>query len=377
MAEIFQLSFESVLLWCFAFFLVVQLFYLFFYYMRLAMYKKKNTSDALPPVSVIICARNEDHTLPQFLPAVLTQDYPAFEVVVVNDCSFDNTSDVLREFEKKYAHLRVITIKEDEYYTHGKKLAVTVGIKGASHETLVFTDADCRPESDRWLRMMVRNYTEGKEVVLGYGAYAKNGSLLNKLIRFDAVMIAAQYFSFALAGIPYMGVGRNLSYKKSLFFRNKGFKTHYHIESGDDDLFVNETATSKNTAVEIAPESFTVSVPKKKFSEWVQQKRRHLTTGKRYGFADKFHLGMIWFSQWMLFVCFISLLVVQFQFYIVLSSFVFRYLLQMLIFNGIFKKLHARDLLGFMPVLEIFFMVFYPVLALTRRTNKKNKWKKR
>ena len=237
-----ELSVSFVLFCVFCFTILVLLWYYLYFFARVAFYKEPTSlvSNPTSPVSVIICAKNEDHNLPEFLPLILSQDYPDFEVVVVDDCSSDNTPDVLREFEKKYKHLKVITVKEDKKHHHGKKFAVMVGIKGAKNEHLLFTDGDCKPVDNQWIKKMMRSFTSpNTEIVLGYSKYEKLPGFLNKLIRFDTFHIALQYLSFAKAGSPYMGVGRNLAYKKSLFFKHKGFATHYHIESGDDDLFIN------------------------------------------------------------------------------------------------------------------------------------------
>lgn len=363
-----------VLFWTLTGAVLVQLFYYLFFFVRLGTYKRKPPVADLPPVSVIICARNEDDNLVEYLPLVLAQDYPDFEVVVVNDCSFDNTGDVLEEFAKKNAHMRIVTIKEDEYYQHGKKVAVMMGIKGSKHECLVLTDADCRPSSTNWLRNMAGHFTETSEIVLGYGPYERAKGLLNRLIRFDAFMIGMQYLSFSLAGVTYMGVGRNLAYRKSLFFRKKGFASHYHIRSGDDDLFVNEAATQSNTRVEIDPESFCYSKAKTSFRDWWYQKKRHLETGKRYRSSHKFLLGLYVLSQWLIFGCFTATLILQFQPYVVLGLFVFRLLIQMLIFNFAMKRLGERDLLWQVPVFELFFLLFYPVITISRIFQRKRRW---
>ena len=214
--------------------------------------------------------------LRKYIHVVLEQVYPDFEVIVVNDCSWDESGIYLEELQNKYKHLKIVTIKEQEKYRHAKKFALTLGIKSAKNDILLFTDADCMPASSTWIRDMHAHFNSGTEIVLGYGSYRKEKGFLNKMIRFDTFFIALQYFSFALTGMPYMGVGRNLSYRKSLFFGTKGFARHYHLLSGDDDLFVNENATDKNTEIEIQPDSFTYSDPKKTFGEWFRQKARHI-----------------------------------------------------------------------------------------------------
>ncbi len=228
----------------------IQLFYYIFIYLRLPIHKPVTEPEIFEPVSVVICARNEAENIEKYLPVILNQDYPDFEVVVVNDCSLDETEDILKRFKNQYSNLKTTFIKEDEKFNHSKKLALTVGIKAAKNEWLLLTDADCVPENNQWLKTMAKNFKTDSSILLGYGGYFQKPGLLNIIIRYETAIIAIQYFSFALFGIPYMGVGRNLAYRKSLFFANKGFASHARLVSGDDDLFVNEVATATNITIE-------------------------------------------------------------------------------------------------------------------------------
>lgn len=355
-------------------FLILTFYYLF-YFLRVARYKPQTVQlQETPPVSIVICARNEEKNLTAFLPAIFAQDYPNFEVVVVNDCSWDITGDILEEFAKKHQNFKVVTIKEDEYYQHGKKVALMMGIKGATHELLLLTDADCQPASDQWLKQVVSRFNSGADIVLGYGPFFPAKGLLNRLIRFDAAMIGIQYLSFSLAGTTYMGVGRNLAYRKKLFYKVKGFASHYHIPSGDDDLFVNEAAGGQKTSVVLEKEAFTYTGAKDTFSAWWRQKQRHLLTGKRYKFKHKFLLGLYIAGQWLFFGAFIAALILQFQWMVVTGLFALRLLIQMLIFNKCFKKLDEKGLLLLVPILELYFLFFYPVITLARVLRRKTPW---
>lgn len=263
--------------------LLIQLFYYLYYYLRIFGVSKSTDAESHhPPLSVIICARDEDENLRKHLPPILEQAYPNYEVIVVDDCSTDETEAVLNGFSQKYPHFRFTRIKQDDKFSHGKKLALTVGIKAAKNNWLVLTDADCRPASKNWLRGLSAHMKPGKELVLGYGGYEKEKGLLNSLIRYETLFIALQYFTFSAARRTYMGVGRNLAYTKDLFFKNKGFASHYHLASGDDDLFVQQATTERNTARCANPEAFTYSVPKHSFAAWDSQKRRHLSTSSHY-----------------------------------------------------------------------------------------------
>src|SRR5690606_33347934 len=110
------------------------------------------------PVSVVIAARNEAANLEKNLPRILSQDHPDFEVIVANDCSYDRTEEVLKELQQGNPRLRIVSIPENDKYRHGKKFALTMGIKAASHDTLLFTDADCYPLSPNWIRSMQQGY---------------------------------------------------------------------------------------------------------------------------------------------------------------------------------------------------------------------------
>ncbi|MBA4241126.1 MAG: hypothetical protein C0448_10385 [Sphingobacteriaceae bacterium] len=333
------------------------------------------SSSSQEPVSIIICARNEDDNLTEFLPKILVQDYPEFEVIVVNDCSIDNTENVIDEFAKIFPNLKKVTIKEDDYYKHGKKFAVMVGIKGTKYDNLLFTDADCFPANENWLKDMASGFVNKKEIVLGYGAYKKEDGFLNKLIRFDTFLIAANYLSAAIKGKAYMGVGRNLAYKKDLFYKQKGFSKHYHITSGDDDLFINQACTQENTNVVVSHNAITYSIAKSTFSDWKRQKQRHLTTAPHYNAGSKTKITLGYVFQYGFHLLFLSVLIFKTTILAALVGFILKILIQMIIFNKVSKKLNEVDLWLMAFFYEIILLIIYPVFHISKLFHKPNKWK--
>ena len=234
-------------------------------------------------ISVIVCAKNEAENAVRFIPLLAEQDYPDYEIILIDDASSDTTLEIFEEFEKKYPNIRLVKVENNEAFWGNKKYALTLGIKSSKKDYLIFTDADCYPVSKNWITTMSSQFTMQKTIVLGYGGYEKvANSFLNKIIRFETLLTAVQYFSWAKTGKPYMGIGRNLAYKKEEFFNVNGFISHIQVRSGDDDLFINQVATNKNTAICYSPESFTFSEPKKTFKGWFTQKRRHVSTAKFY-----------------------------------------------------------------------------------------------
>lgn len=258
----------------------VQFFYWAFFMFRVR--RREERTDNQPPVSVIVCAKNEARNLSALVPQLYAQEYPDFRIIVVDDCSVDDTAMVLAELHSRYPELYITTIPGDKKFTHGKKLAVTVGLKAARTEHVVFIDADCLPSSTHWLSEMMSHYTAGREIVIGYGRYAAGRGLLNFVIRYEAFWNAVQYFGFARAWRPFMGVGRNLSYTKSAYEQSSKFRNNIRILSGDDDMFVSEVGTRRNTAVCYRPEGQTVSHPKRTWLDWSIQKTRHYSTASYY-----------------------------------------------------------------------------------------------
>lgn len=353
---------------------LTQLFYYLGVFSRFAFAKstEENVSNQ-EPVSVVICAKNERDNLLNFLPEFLSQDYPVFEVIVVNDNSVDDTEDVLKAYSLQYPTLKIVTLPDSDRFYGSKKFALTLGIKAAKYDNILLTDADCRPMSSNWIRTMSR-YTDRKEIILGFGAYEKQPGMLNKLIRFETLFTAIQYFSLSLCKMPYMGVGRNLAYKKELFFKVKGFSKHQHILSGDDDLFINEVANKINTAIVFEKDAQTISVPKTTFSSWLNQKKRHLSTGKYYKFKHKLVLGLYPLSLFGLICCFVLLVVTQTSVYLILALLLVRYLIQLLIFKFSIDKLNGKDLLLLVPFLELFYLVFQPILLISNFVKKNSRW---
>ena len=371
-----QAGTEEVMLMILAGALVVQLFFFLYFFVRIVFHKnQKQETTQLPPVSVIISARSEAKNLMHLLPYILEQDYPEFEVVVINDRSWDDTKDILDAFRHKYAHLHVVTIQETErQHFYGKKMGVTLGIKGAKYEHLIFTDADCKPASKNWIRLMAANFSEKKKIILGYSPYQRKKGFLNKLIRFDTLQIALQYLSFAKAGIPYMGVGRNMGYEKKIFFDKGGFKTHYHITSGDDDLFINENATRSNCIIEVDPQAHMISIPKNTFMEWFRQKKRHLTTAPVYRFKHKFLLTLFPLSHVIFLTALVICLVLNKYLLISLTFLGFRLLLQILTFTGARKWLGNGDIIFWAPLLELCLIFLIPVIFISNTFVKPHKW---
>jgi glycosyltransferase involved in cell wall biosynthesis len=358
------INWEEILFYILAAVTIIQVFYYAWFFGRVAFYKSKPKQQSQQhPVSVVVCARDEDENLARNLPGVLVQNYRStYEVVAVNDNSVDDSKYILQELKKTFKSLNVVELTQEAKLISGKKYPLSIGIREAKHEVLLLTDADCVPSSEHWVEKMQDGYDSNVEVVLGYGAYHKRKGLLNKLIRFETFHTALQYLSYALAGMPYMGVGRNLSYKKSLFIRNKGFSSINHIPSGDDDLFINKVATKNNTAVVIDPDAVTRSIPKTTWKGWLRQKSRHYSTAKFYKPKHKFLLGLYFATQF-IFYPLVAAVAIFYDWRFALALFGLRFLFQGFILYKAMKKMGEKDLWPWYLFLDMWMFFYYIIFA--------------
>jgi glycosyltransferase involved in cell wall biosynthesis len=352
---------------------IIQLYYYVAIFSRLAFYKPTpKLHSQQQPVSVIICARDEADNIVKNLPGVLVQSYSTtHEVILVNDNSSDDTKYLIDELKKTFKHLMPVALTQEAKMISGKKFPLSIGIKSSRYETLLLTDADCVPASENWIQLMQDGYRPETEIVLGYGAYQKDDGFLNKIIRFETFHSALQYLSYALAGIPYMGVGRNLSYKKELFFKNKGFSSINFIPGGDDDLFINKVATKDNTAIVIDPEAHTLSEAKKTWEEWMAQKTRHYSTAKYYQKKHKWLLGLYSLTQFLIYPLFI-VTAIFFNWWLALIIFAVRLIVQGFIYFKTMKKLNESDLFPLFIFFELWMCIYYVLFlpALFRKAKK-------
>ncbi len=352
----------------------VQFLFLILVFSRLAFHKKKTKEPNQEGVSILIAARNESENLFKNLPFILDQDYPEFEVIVINHQSMDDSKYILDAYQRDHKNLKVISLERSQHLKYGKKLPLTIGIKGAKYNQLLFTDADCKPSGNQWLKSMSSYFTSKHQIVLGYGPYIKSKGLLNKVIRFDTAWIAMNYLSMAKAKMPYMGIGRNMAYTKEAFDKVNGFKSHYSLSSGDDDLFIQEAARKKNYTINIAPESFCYSAPSTSWSRWIKQKSRHYTTSERYKVIKKLMLGIYPLSLLIMMISFVTLLFDSNFIWITLAIFTFVLLIKWIILGRSFSKLKESKFIALLPLLDIAYAILTPIMYYAIDKTDKNKW---
>ncbi len=320
-------------------------------------------------VSVVICGKNEAENFTRNLPKILVQEYNPLEVVVVDDHSDDETNDVLEGFTKEFDNLTIILAEmfEDK---PGKKLALQTGIKAAMYDWIVVTDADCRPASKRWISYMVEPLSKGKKLSIGVSPYSTRKGWLNKLIHYETNLTAVQYISFALSGMPYMGVGRNMAYTKDFFLGGSAEMKGKNLASGDDDLLVNHAASATDTAVVLHPDSFTYSPACETFNGWLRQKSRHQTAGILY---KPIHIFLLFLfgASFMLFYWLLIPLFFGGYFYSVIAILIILGITVGTIMGACYKKINPQ---GYKTELGSLYAFIWPWIMLRSLFIKKTKW---
>lgn len=321
----------------------------------------------LPGVSVVVCARNEETNLKDYLHTLLNQDYPTFEVIVVDDGSEDDTQTLLEQYTQQSDKLYHTFVPCGARVISSKKLALTIGIKAAKYDYILLTDADCRPESRHWIREMMNGFQNDQtEIVLGFGPYFETEGLLNHIICYDTLFSGLQYMGMAKCGHPYMGVGRNLAYRKATFFDNNGFQGLLNERAGDDDLLVNKIANRSNTSVVCNPDALTWSPPKRTWYEWIHQKHRHLSVSPRYSTQSKMRLTSEPITRGL--VHFLSILCIAYglttgQWIILASAYglwSIRLLTQLIIINLAANRFRMREI----GIEIVLYDIFLPLITL-------------
>ena len=368
---------------CFVLMLLIQLCIHWIRFSKLAFFKRyprQKFDSELEPVSVVVCARDAYEQLVELIPVLLRQNYPNFEVVVVNDCSDDETEEYLKDLQRSEPRVKPVQLRQHLNFFNGKKFPLSMGIKSASYDLLVLTDADCLPTSDDWLRSVVSCYGDHTDVVVGYSPYRYSKGLLNRLIRFDALQCGMLYLSAALAGKPFMGVGRNLSYRKRLFYDNKGFTSHYTTPAGDDDVFISQVATRRNCRVCLDPENTVTATPTTSFWQWVRQRCSRYSTIKMHRPDTRAFMALHYWSQFLFYAAFVALFFLKpafalasdlpyqaYYFPVLAFLFLLRYISQLILYHGAAKRLGEHGLLAGLLLWDAVFAVATPLFRITGR----------
>ncbi|MDR0606309.1 MAG: glycosyltransferase [Bacteroidales bacterium] len=360
--------------------LLVQLLFYWVIFSRFAFNRVlKRDKKVYSGISVVICVKNDCSYLEQFLPVVLTQDYPDYEVIIVNDNSNDDTEHILREMQQVHKHLHVISIATQSSKGNDNKLALAVGIKSAKNDLILMTNADCQPRSSSWIKELAVCTTDKKAIVLGYKTYNSKKGLLNILIRFDALYTAIRYFSFALTGCPYMGVKSNMLYSKEMFLQNNDYLLAYKMEAGENDLFISKMMNKHNTTISYSYSSQVVSsLCYQSFSEWVNRKEKHVRAMKYAKPTSKFFLKLYWYTGLLFYILLVVTLCLSANIILgigfLLGVYFIRLISQWFIFAKACNKLNEKQLIKYVPLMDIFFMFLIPLVDVLT-FQKQSRWK--
>jgi glycosyltransferase involved in cell wall biosynthesis len=352
--------------------IIIQLMYYIIVYGKIAFYKgnKKENKDILS-VSVVLCVKDEAYNLEKHLPIILEQEYPNFEVVVVNDASTDETEYILKLLQEIYPNLSVVHLYENINKYLGKKYPLSLGIKSARNEIILLTDADTIPLGYNWISEMVKSFFDKKQIVLGFSRHQIKKGFLNSLIHYDSQVTAMNYLGLALIGKPYMGTGKNLAYSRKMFFKEGGFISQYNISVGDDDLFINKVATKQNTSVSINEKSINISSPKETFSEWILKKKKQYISRRYFQLKDKLTTLILPLTTLFLYTLAIISLIFGFPWEYVVLGLIIKFTIQIIYYYRSSKTLGTKKIAIFAPLFEILFLFLNTIIQINTLMTKK------
>lgn len=349
--------------------LTIQLGYWIFLYNKLGINDGYLTKmDASSQVSVILCFKNGINQLKTNLAHIIKQNHPNYAIILADDFSTDGSTEYIKGIDSEKLAVHYYKVKQN---MHGKKQALQEAIAFSKSEFLLLTDNDCKPASDNWISLMTRAL-ETKDIVLGYSPYVYEHTALSLWVHFEGWITAVQYLSYSIVGIPYMGVGRNVAYKKSLW-QDPKLNLHRDLSSGDDDLFINQLATKTNTAICLDKDSFVYTQSPANLKAYFNQKRRHYSTANRYKTIHKILLSTYSLSQ----VCFYTALILTLingSYKIAVGAYLLRLIIMLPIVNRLRKLLNAAFGLIMYPILDFFQAIHYLIFSFTVFIPQKNKW---
>ncbi len=370
---------DDLLFFTFFFYLLcalIQLLFLWLVFGKLAFYRQKHAENqSIEPVSVVLCGKEIHPGREEHLLRILAQDHPDFEVIIVNESPDEEQKLYLETLTQRYPRLKIVNIGENLNFFRGRKFPLSIGIKSAGHDIIVLTDIDCMPAGDHWLSKIQAAFRPGTEIVLGYSTLLPQKGMLNSWIRFDSMLRGIRYLSFALAGEPYMGIGENLAYRKSLFYKVHGFTSHYKLMTGDDDLFINKVAGKNNTAIETETAGQVLCTGWTTFGAWLLQRKQHIETQVYFKRRHKILLGLNYLSLLLFYLTFLFLLRYPAVLITVLIIFGIRLFSFMFIIKKSMRKLNEKNLLLLSPFYELFLMLVFAVLKVSVIFARTNKWK--
>ncbi|WP_026777388.1 glycosyltransferase [Polaribacter sp. Hel_I_88] len=364
----------TVVFYVFVAFTGIQILYYLIFSSFLFKQKKKANNTEKVPVSLIVFAKNSATNLQQNLPNYLAQDYPEFEIVLIDNASSDDTEDVIESFVAKHKNIKVVSVENNEAFWNNKKYALTLGIKAAKYDHLLFSNINSSPINEHWVTEMSKKFTLKKTIILGYEKYKKENSIKNLFIRFHRLLKAIQCFAFAKQGSPFMAFGNNLAYKKTEFFKVNGFIKHIKIKFAEDDLFIKDAATKENISYAISKNSFVETDAPKSFNDWFQEQRLLSSIEEHFKFKNQFFLNLFFISK-LLFYVLGAILFFLYPWQIILGIVLGYFLVQYIIIGLSAKKLQEPQIIFFLPLLEISLLLIQISIFIANLISKPNHWR--
>lgn len=362
----FEVSLPSLVVISFGIVTFIELLYYYLLFARFSfMRKKSDTSHYQPAVSVVMVAKDAASVLLKTLPKFLNQQYGEFEVVVVNDHSQDDTRLLLVEYQQQYSNLKIVELDTSVTTIRGKKFALSMGIRCASHSCILITSPECAPTSTHWIEKMAAKFENDKQIVLGYSTFERRKNPFNRMLHFDCLVNAIQYFSLARINSTYRGNAWNMGFTEQMFVQQRGFASHNHIRYGEEDIFVSRSAKRNNTAIEFSREAITVLQRNARHDYWLDHKQGLYYTRKFNTFKNRFLLNFYAVVNLLFYVGLVLAILLSIGNVVLLSTTLgivaLRILSQYLVFGYAAAKLNEKQVIPAILLYDILFAILNPL----------------
>ena len=360
----------TILLYALLAIIALEVFNYFIFYTKLAFSKntiQKQTDRMQKPVSLVVYIKDQQDILPQYLPTLLEQDHPNYQIILVNNASCDDSLEILEAFEKTHPKIKLVNVINNEAFWNNKKYALTLGIKVAKHDYLVFTEPSGQLLSSTWLSSMSNYFSHKKQVVIGHTSIIKKKrSFINKLFRYHNTFAFSKLFIGTDITGPLHGNILNQGYLKDLFYANNGFIQQMKIPFGEQYSFIQQVATSKNTTIAIDQSSFVYQEVDNKLGSLVKDLKTQGLLLKASSFKFRFIRGFSCFLPLSFYLLFILLLSINPLLEVLWIAFGVRMLVKFFYDYQLFKKFANKDLIWVLPLLEFIHTFILSYLAITQ-----------
>ncbi len=227
---------DWALLLLFLLLFVLYVGYLLVFILRVTL-QKSSPAGKIHPMSLLITFRNEEANLKDNLPSLFENGNNAYEVVAVDNCSQDNSLDVLTSLKNEHPNLRISSLRQFTF--HSDKMAHNIALKAACHDWVTVIPPSINVTGKEWLREISSRLDTDNQVSVGYSNIAPKSSFFNLLFRCELFFQQLKSFGFIVNRLPFVISQENVVFNKQQYFNVGGFRGKINEPFAKLELVIN------------------------------------------------------------------------------------------------------------------------------------------